>query len=376
MVIFLIYSLIMVSENSSASECNWIDDFLNPIFRKKHPTENTPPIKQQMIQFGKNDELWKAIPLSSRYTPDGYILDAALPDNLVKQTDWAYHGTSTKFFESIQQNGIDHSKGITVNGGKMQSGKGAASTRSLTIADYFSKRTASRVGDEKVIYRWKTANPRNVNESDLAPPVPAKHIEYSIDGGSTWFKLDKIPLEKARSIQNRLDSSMDDFNVPMTSPVFSNGQLRTTGGGLTVHEFIQSVKKSYSKSELKKLNRSVIAIPSDSRTLMDLESSFFNSKNGLIAYPVHSKKSLVPTTNGDGYPVVFGLNPTRTFSISSSKNGGPNAMWISSGLNKKELKVIFVPKDKIEDVKKRVQDILGDHAQDIQVEDISIFEMH
>ena len=378
MILTLIYSFIMVSEISSASECNGFQNNLKTIFRT-HESHNASPKQKSTIpstepRYGSNDEAWMPIPLESKYTQDGYLIDAAKPDNEVIETAWAYHGTSTKFFDSIKKNGIDHSKGLTVNGGKMQTNKGAASTRSLSIADYFSKKTTSRVGDEKVIYRWKTTNPGNVNESDLAPPVPAQYMEYSIDSGDTWFKLDQTPLQKARDIQEQLDASVYDYKVSMTSPVFSNGRLRVEGSELTFQEFVQTVKNTYSENELNKLNRTVVAFPSDSRSLMDLKSSLFNPEKGHLVYPIHAKKSLNPSSKSEGFPVIFGLHPVRPFSIGSSKSGVANSMWLNTGLKKEELKAIFVPKEKIPEVKKRIHEVFGDDAKRIQVEDISLFE--
>jgi hypothetical protein len=328
---------------------------------------NQPMSSKEVLEYGPKAFQWKAIELNNKYNDQGYLIDLARVDEEVIETNWAYHGTSQEFFNSIRNSGIDNSKGLTVNGGAMKTGKGAAATRSLITADFFSKKTARKVGNEPVIFRWKTGFKSSTTQKYLAPPVSSGKMEYSIDGGNVWFNLEKTALDDARKIQDEINKSNINYFIPITSPIFAHGKLRSNGAAPSVVETANLIKKKYNPDELKKLNGAVLGISMDSKSINLIENDLDSYNAVLIS---EKNKLFFNQKNDEVYPIVFGINPTRAFSVGSSKSGIEYEVAISKGLMIDEVKSVFVPKDKIPAIKNKLQSLYGDKARHIIVNDI------
>ncbi|MBS1963995.1 MAG: hypothetical protein JST04_17415 [Bdellovibrionales bacterium] len=115
-------------------------------------------------------------------------------------TDLAFHGTSTAFFESIQQHGLDLSKGKTVNGGMMITGEGVPFARDIDYTRSFANQTSKKAGGDGVIFRWKTKEKGDISDIELGKPVPADQLDYSFDG-QHWYDLKKTPLADAKAAE-------------------------------------------------------------------------------------------------------------------------------------------------------------------------------
>ncbi len=331
---------------------------------------NQPMSSKEVIEYGPKAFQWKAIELDHKYNDQGYLIDRARVDEEVIETNWAYHGTSQQFFDSIRNSGIDNSKGLTVNGGAMKTGKGAAASRSLIIADFFSKKTARKVGNEPVIFRWKTGFKSSTSQKYLAPPVPSDKLEYSIDGGNVWFNLEKTALDDAKRIQDEINQSSVNYFIPVTSPIFVHGKLRSKGAAPSVEETAILIQKKYHPDELKKLNGAVLGVSLDSKSVSLIENGLGSSKAVLIS---EKRKLFFNQESDEVYPMILGINPTRAFSVESSISGIKYEFAISKGLMLDEVKSVFVPKDKIPAIKNKLQSLYGDKARHIILHDIQFF---
>ena len=124
------------------------------------------------------------------------------------RTEFAYHGTSSNFLESVIRNGLDNKLSGTVNQGVM--GKRAVTySGELDFARSFTKSTTESVGGNPMILRWKVdewdgLNQRDIFMSDVGGsdiPVPSKLLEFSTDNGKTWKRAtygvgDKIEVTR------------------------------------------------------------------------------------------------------------------------------------------------------------------------------------
>ena len=74
------------------------------------------------------------------------------------------------------------------------------------------------------------------------------------------------------------------------------------------------------------------------------------------------------------FPVVYGIEPKRAGTVHGVKSDVRYEMGLKDGATVDEIKSIFVPKDKIDYVKKMLLEKMGDKAKHIRVEDISIMQ--
>ena len=109
----------------------------------------------------------------------------------------------------------------------------------------------------------------------------------------------------------------------------------------------------------------------DSKSINLIENDLDSYNAVLIS---EKNKLFFNQKNDEVYPIVFGINPTRAFSVESSKSGIEYEVAISKGLMIDEVKSVFVPKDKIPAIKIKLQSLYGDKARHIIVNDIQFFQ--
>jgi hypothetical protein len=113
------------------------------------------------------------------------------------QSEYAYHGTSTIFMDSLKKNGIDNRLGGTTNFGAMVEGSPTTYAGDIDYVRSYAKTTSNSRGGESMLLRWKVNEWSGVN-GDKIPiievkgskeVVPSSILEYSTDNGKTWGKL-------------------------------------------------------------------------------------------------------------------------------------------------------------------------------------------
>ncbi len=107
-------------------------------------------------------------------------------------TNWVYHGTSTENFESILRHGLDNGRGTEVHAGGMmmrQDGR-ATYAGSTDFVSFYADNAARELGGRSMIMRFPvdTGVPRTVLGA-TSGVVPSDFIEYSLDGGATWYRM-------------------------------------------------------------------------------------------------------------------------------------------------------------------------------------------
>jgi len=110
--------------------------------------------------------------------------------------EYLYHGTSSSNLDNILKNGLDNSLGAPTNtGGTMPDVLGAGQTTAtgdLNYAKNFSDISSQSSGGNPVLIRFKNTEGLDVGYIGANKAVPAKEIEYSLDGGNTWVKSDAL----------------------------------------------------------------------------------------------------------------------------------------------------------------------------------------
>lgn len=140
---------------------------------------------------------------------------------------WAYHGTSLALQASIHKNGLDTSKGETINPGAIVTNN-TCGTTNFSQAHGFAEQTTYKIAENKggimtklqssvegfnlqtnypVVYRWRILKPETYGQIVVSDGnLNAHNIDFSVDQGQTWYPAAMfniaIQLDKAIPIPN------------------------------------------------------------------------------------------------------------------------------------------------------------------------------
>jgi hypothetical protein len=168
-----------------------IDSFKKSI-KKEHPMSEDDAIK--FLKNYNGDYHSDFIKLGFDLPHQDVTLTAAVLKNKIKVPvgEHLYHGTTSKNLENILKNGLDNSKGSTINpGGVMSDNLGkniTTATGDINYAKRFSELSANKTNGKEVILRFKNSNNQNLTFIGQHPSIDGKYLEYSLDGGKTWIK--------------------------------------------------------------------------------------------------------------------------------------------------------------------------------------------
>lgn len=144
----------------------------------------TREVGEKLQSLGWSDDL----PMTTRnHSEIRYIIEN---DIEAPKTNWVYHGSSTGIYDSLLENGLDNGRGVESNPGVMMRMDGRATYTNYEHANMFSDGAVRANGGKPMLLRFPTRSP--VSKDSLgttSAPVPANLMEYSLDGGSTWYRL-------------------------------------------------------------------------------------------------------------------------------------------------------------------------------------------
>jgi hypothetical protein len=190
-----------------------IDSFKKSI-KKEHPMSEDDAIK--FLKNYNGDYHSDFIKLGFDLPHQDVTLTAAVLKNKIKVPvgEHLYHGTTSKNLENILKNGLDNSKGSTINpGGVMSDNLGkniTTATGDINYAKRFSELSANKTNGKEVILRFKNSNNQNLTFIGQHPSIDGKYLEYSLDGGKTWMKSSGKTAGKA-SLNKTSKLSLTNF---------------------------------------------------------------------------------------------------------------------------------------------------------------------
>lgn len=125
---------------------------------------------------------------------------AYLVENKIKAPEsmYAYHGTSSTNYDSILTHGLNNLKGQEVHAGGAMGRTVVTYAGDAQHAQSFADTAAAQSGGRPMLLRFPLGKllGRQIPKSALATltqPVSARSLEYSIDGGQTWYSYERRP---------------------------------------------------------------------------------------------------------------------------------------------------------------------------------------
>lgn len=146
----------------------------------------------------KADELgWDTVDTELGASQNANYLKEIVDKNIASPTapvsDYAFHGTTSDILESLRKNGLSQNHGTqTPNRSGIYLATyrdGGHYTPDFYTAKSYAQSRATALKGQPMLLRWHLDKPEAINTSNSTSRVPPEALQYSLDGGRTWYKV-------------------------------------------------------------------------------------------------------------------------------------------------------------------------------------------
>lgn len=157
-----------------------------------------PSLVRELCQFGWNvDTITFLANGETSLIKAFYILTNGIKAPL---SNYYYHGTSSTFYNSIKESGLNNGKSPVINRGIIEHKENKTTyTTDFFTAYVFAKSTSMKVGGDPLVVRWAVKHKSAILKgiSGRIDAVDAAELEFCEDAAaSTWVKECKKPGPK------------------------------------------------------------------------------------------------------------------------------------------------------------------------------------